>query len=260
MTDTELAQVLSHNRLSTYVQCGRKYALTYLGERPDKTPQGAFLGGIAVHDVIEQIEKAGEGPNVDEDGAIERFRTTFDALISGVVQADIRWGGRGGREDQEWWYATGPGMVITYQRMRELDDQMEWEVIPEMTEAVIGATLDGVSFTGRIDALVATDSGDLIIRDYKTGVYKRPEQRLQLALYAKMMKETLGYHVVIGELCYLRSNARIVFGLEPLYDVLGDWWKAAADGIAKEVYPISPGPMCVSCDVKMLCPWGSVLE
>ncbi len=252
--------VLSHNRLSTYAMCGKKYDLNYnYPELVIKQPQGAFLGGIAVHEAVAEIELDGDALTIDLEQAQEAFSAVFMTLLE-EAQGDIRWGGRGGKENQEWWEEQGPQMVMNFSEIRKLDEQMGWQVLPEFVEAKVGATLDGDVFTGRIDAMVADEDGTLIIRDYKTGVYKRHEQKLQLALYSLLMGETLGLHPVAGELVYLRSNSRVVFTLEPMYDGLRAWWKGAADGIRKEVWSLSPGPMCVSCEVRRSCEYGKTLE
>lgn len=247
-----------------------KYKLEYLDQQ-EKQPQGALIGGSVVHKVIEVLEKEGEALNESifslGGPAEQMFRSHFDEEVehAGGV-GNVRWGGRAsklnpGGEDDSWWRLYGPGMVNGWHRIRQTDAEQGWTLPPEYVEVEVTALLpSGENFICYLDAVVVTDDGEVIIRDYKSGK-PYPTHQLQGSLYAWAVQETLRIPVVGSECVYLRSPvlARERYPVGVLSDAALDWLGAVGKGISQGVFPINPGPFCVSCQVKAGCPYGQTL-
>ncbi len=272
LTGIEMPELrLSHSRASTYSSCGMQYKLKYLDSFTE-APQGPLIAGQVVHKVIEVLEK--EGLATDEDTFVlggpaeQMFRLHFDEEVERAGGAEnIRWGGRSskaypGGEDAEWWRLFGPGLVMGWHRVRQGDVELGWTLPPEYIEVEVTAVLpSGESFICYLDALVVTDDGEVIIRDYKTG---RPYggHKLQGSIYAWAVQSTLHLPVLGAECVYLRTPAldRIRFATSPLVDPVIDWMASVGKGIEAEIFPMNPGPFCMSCAVKAGCPYGQTLE
>lgn len=261
---------LSYSRLSTYASCGKKYDLQY-NQETERTPQGAFIGGICVHDAIEQAEVRGwvlDPENfADEGQACSYFRERFrhECNEAGGIEA-IRWGGRKSKaypqgHDFDWWQAFGPGMLRRFHKLRLSDEEAGMKLHPVYgVERKVNATLpSGTMLTTRLDALVmVTPDGEAGIRDYKTG-QPWAGARYQNTIYAWAVLETLGIPVAWGELVYLAgvSENAIRFPIsEQAIATAMSWLAAAEDGIRKEVYVPNPGSFCSSCSVLGSCEFG----
>lgn len=262
---------LSYSRISTYAGCGKRYELSYVEGTPRK-PQGAFLGGIAVHETIEQAEFRGWWPEpepFEADGdATSFFRERFRHLINeaGGI-AEIRWGGRKSKaypegHTDDWWNEFGPGMLKRYHAVRRGDLDAGLSMHPSYgVEAEVNANLpSGTRMTTRLDALVmVTPDGEAIIRDYKTG-QPYPGARYQNVIYAWAVAQTLGITASYGELVYLGGATpdpiRFPITAEATAAVM-TWLDAAEQGIRKEVFVPNPGPFCVSCPVLAACEVGT---
>jgi hypothetical protein len=265
---------VSFSRLSTYAECGQKFKLSYVDEVP-REPQGAFIGGIAVHETVEDIELAGQARNplffVDDFIAPSQAATLFrEKLMEGVGKVDdpdlIRWGGRKSKlfpngHDLKWWTEFGPGMVMQFHRQRLADDRAGDEVLLEYVEAQVNGTWEkNTPVVTRLDAMVEGRDGRFWIRDYKTG-QARKEQRLQQVLYCMMAEETLNIPIAGAELVYLATTALQVdrFEWQPYEAAIGLWVDEAIAGITSDVYPMSPSSYCTSCSVRSSCSYGRLL-
>lgn len=246
------------------------YKLKYLDEHPQE-PQGALIGGQAVHAVVETLEKSGAALDTalfSEEGAIEHlFGAAFDPMVEAEGgEASVRWGGRPSKlnprgEDAEWWRTYGPGMVRGWHRVRLNDEHLAWSLVPEFVEVEVSAILpSGAPFICYIDAVMETPEG-FVIRDYKTG---KPWEthRTQLALYAWACRQTLGLPVVGGEDVYLKSPTleRARFDTEPLEAPMLDWLGVVGRGVSEGIFMMNPTFMCKTCSVREGCPYGRTLE
>src|SRR3990167_7473197 len=91
---------LSYSSLSSWTSCGEKYRLSYVEHVP-KIPQGALLGGRAIHEAIEESERGGwwerEDAHEPEGPIALQYITSLKTAVAVEVLAGktIRWGGRG---------------------------------------------------------------------------------------------------------------------------------------------------------------------
>ena len=253
---------LSHSQVSTYISCGEKYRLRYV-ERRTPTPQGAFLGGIAVHETIEEAANTGlwsEPEAFEEGGTLHLyFMEKFTELITEAGGSDVvRWGGRKSKtfpngEDLDWWLQFGPGMLRRYHEVKLADVEEGWEVMGAEIEASF--YLDsGTRVVARMDEVLSKSDGAIKVRDYKTG-QSRPEERIQLGLYAQACKVTLGIMPTMGELCYLKKagTAVVDFDAGGWVPTVMRWMELAEDGLRKDVFVAHPSSFCMSCNVQEGC-------
>lgn len=247
-----------------------QYKLKYLDQYPEQ-PQGPLIGGQIVHEVIEELEKA--EVVFDEDTwalsgpAAALFRSLFDEEVEKAGGPEnVRWGGRTSKmnpqgEDAEWWRLYGPGMVEGWRRVRQGDQELGWTLPLEYIEAEVTAVLpSGENFICYLDAIVVTDDGEVIIRDYKTG-RPYPAHKMQGAEYAWAVQETLGLPVIGAECVYLRSATleRVRFDTSSLRAAALAWHGEVGRGITEGIYVMNPGPFCASCAVRAGCPYGQTL-
>lgn len=261
---------VSWSQLQVLADCGEKFHLSYIQKAP-REPQGAFLGGIAVHRAIERAETEGvvlayhEG--ADEQRALARdvisamFLESFDALVSDA-SGPIRWAGRGGNEDDRWWRRMGPAMCRRFLTMRDTDSELGMTVLEETLERSITMALpSGMTLVVRLDAAMMVDSdGLVVVRDYKTG---RPggANPIQLAVYAYALRHALGITASVGEFAYLRSDDRPAqHDLTALIPIVPDLFSRHEATVAAGAFLMNPGPFCKACAVRARCPYGSTLD
>ena len=260
---------LSHTRVATYLSCGEKYRLKYVEEFP-RSPQGAFIGGVAVHETIEEASNTGLWANPEafqepSGDIVVFFREHLLAAVQEAGGAEaVRWGGRKTKtfpqgEDLQWWFTFGPGMLNRYHTLKLQDVEDGWEVFGSEIEATFNLG-SGMRVVARMDEVLSHADGTIKVRDYKTG-QPRPEEVIQLGLYAHACKVTLGFTVTFGELAYLKktSNYLSTFAAQPWIDSVMTWLDRAEGGLSKEVYLLRPSSFCSSCDVKAGCQYGRQL-
>lgn len=262
---------LSHTRISTYADCGMKVKLQYVDEAP-REPQGALIGGIAVHDTLDRLEK--DALMLDEETFLPGGRADevyAEALLrildeeAGGDPSLVRWGGPKSKafptgHDFEWWRLFGPGMVRRGHLVRLADEQTGFTVLD--SELEVSAFLpSGTRFTARIDQLLEHEER-FYIRDWKTGRYTRPSSRLQVVLYAYAVHQTISIPVVGGQIVYLGQAVTKIdtAPADELLPVALQWIAEVERGLDAGVYVMNPGSYCSSCSVRAACPWGSTLE
>lgn len=261
---------LSYSRLSTYASCGKKYDLLY-NQKVERSPQGSFIGGICVHDTIEEAEHREwvfEAESFEEGGAATNYfheRLRHEVNGAGGIAA-IRWGGRKSKaypqgHDFDWWWTFGPGMLKRFHALRLRDEAEGFKIHPvHGVERQVNATLpSGTRLTTRLDALVmVSPDGEAGIRDYKTG-QAWAGGKYQNTLYAWAVLETLGLPVAWGELVYLGAASEKAVRFPITDDAIAasmTWLAAAEDGIRKEVFVPNPGSFCASCPALAFCEVG----
>jgi hypothetical protein len=275
----EALRPISWSQLNSWTRCGEAYRLSYVLNVP-RVPQGALLGGLAVHKAVEDGERAKR--QTEPDFLAGRFHVRLleqawrhvqpweaeAALLpverpedpAGVLEAlgalgkvglgEVRWSGRKTREwdageDLRWWTTTGPQMLRRYARLREADEAAGWHVVEGGIEVEVWSMLpSGRLVHGYIDAwLFATADGEAILRDLKTGAAGF-EDGSQLANYATAVQQAFHVTVKLGQVIYLRAKdpAKMIeaFDLEPLQPIVERRFADFEKGLAAEVFPLKP--------------------
>jgi hypothetical protein len=259
---------LSYSSLSTYQSCGRQWELSYFTPDVPRIPQGAFLGGIAMHEAIEwaENEKAWKqelGPILVESAASTRFQELVDE--AGGARG-IRWAGRKSAqypagEDYDWWTFHFGVFSRRWIELRNLWDFEGHQLVPGSVEMTFRAGLPDseVALTGRTDAIFADPDGEIRAVDYKLG-RKGGADVFQLAIQAWAIAQARELTITTGQFVYLRGPQVDTLDLTPYLPLVpklfGDLEKAVEAG----VFLHNPGPFCVSCSVRLSCEVGQLLS
>jgi len=252
-------------RLSTWLECPRRYRMTYLDRPPPpKGPPWAHNSlGAAIHNALAgwwrlplaERTVAAAGRLVD--------RGWIDEGFADETQS-VRW-----REQ-------AIEMVQGY--VTHLDPADE----PVGVERTVATRTDVIVFSGRIDRLDARSAPDgagteLVVVDYKTGRHlltvDDARGSMALALYALAASRVLRrpchrvelHHLPSGQvLAWSHSDASLARQLSRAEDIAQEC--AAADeqlreGLPEqrydEVFPPRPSPFCGWCDYLRHCPEGA---
>ena len=254
---------LSFSQLQTYQSCGKKYELSYV-QRVEREPQGAFLGGTAIHRAIQEAEGYGwwlDDANVSGPTApmVARF---LEILETKVAEAGgpgaIRWGGRGQGEDLAWWRKQGEFMCRRYVATRQAMEASGWAPITHGVEMRVEATFDevGEPIVGYLDKFLMHEEGEPLIVDYKSGKIGGAEP-MQFATYAALVKATRGIDVERGVAVYLRApdaGRRVApMRFADLTERMPRTFSVLARGIDAGLFEPNPSAFCKSCSVRAHC-------
>ena len=249
---------ISPSQVMSYIGCPKRYHLERIEQVPQQ-PQGALIGGSAVH---ECIEKALGGERVD-------FADVFAFLISEVGGADkVRWGGRRskaypGGEDESWWLDNAPMFIRRALDLVLADREQGWDIFA--VEAALNVEMNGHPWRLRADLIQQhRESGNLLISDWKSGARESEFTPFQTALYAQAASILFGHPVEsISARCVMlrKDGAEMVSGYEPARSIplalrFADEF---VEGRNNDYWPMRPSGMCVGCSVKAACPFGQTL-
>lgn len=266
----------SWSQLNTYNDCGQKYYLSYIVKAP-REPQGALIGGILVHSVIEVSEREGwwtdaanfarpAAPNAPEAPAIALYHERLDEEIAKAGGLDaIRWAGRGGGEDYRWWWTQGEFMLRRYQQTREQMHGLGWGLAEDRTEYRVEVMIEGTRkpIVAYLDKYLMHETGEPLIVDWKTGKIGNAAP-LQFATYAKVVQATRGVLVSRGVAAFLRApdaERRVQpVNFLPLLDRLAELYNGLEDGIDAGLFPPHPSWMCKGCSVRSACWYWNATE
>lgn len=259
MSQPRLVKV-SATKLSTWLDCPRRFLLTYL----ERAPRGTWAHlsyGNAVHLALRDAYG-------DEDSS---------GLPSEVLVAR-HWTDGGFRDEaqaQQWrqaavelvtrYRAQGPGRPV------------------HSTERTLGARTDRIVIDARVDRIDRRRSDDpdeeLVVVDYKTG--RRPltetdaRSSMALAFYALAVRQSLRrpcstvelHHLPSGErICWTHDEASLVRHIEraevvalEMQQAVDSWEGSDGSAAVRDtLFPASPGPLCGFCDVRTACGQASV--
>lgn len=253
---------LSFSQLSTYSGCGEKYRLSYI-ERVPRRPQGPFIAGIAVHEAIATSEDEGWWEDeANADGPTKPIVAEFlerfdDGVAKAGGRAEVRWGGRGGSEDVEWWHHHGELMMRRYANIRRSWAGEGWGSIG--TEYRVVVTLPGLDrpVIGYLDKFLMHEGGEPLIVDWKTGKVGGADP-LQFATYAEMIAQARGIEVRRAVAVYLRAatmeqGVQEVSGFAALRERVGGEFATLAKAIEADLFTVNPQSYCSSCSVNAHC-------
>jgi len=120
-----------------------------------------------------------------------------------------------------------------------------------------------LNILGYIDQWLVVDSnGEGIIRDWKSGYFDPGPN--QLAMYAWMVRESLGITVERGQLVKLKlkdiDKCVVDYDLSKLVDLVPQQLLGLVEQLKHDtIFPVKPSNFCGSCTVKASCAFGSQL-
>jgi len=264
----KLPEHLSFSALSSYAECGEKWRLER-GYGIQGPTWWNTLGGTAVHEVTEMVDRVKFGEDVE----VQPFAHVFERVTAeelekgGWTEADIKPSGRKTKDwpngqDRDWWYVHGPLYVSAWIRWRESSNLRLWETpwgSPGI-EVPIEAMVAGRKFKAFIDRVFMHPNGrDLTVVDLKAGNHE-PKSVLQLGSYKIGMLRDYGENVVDGGFWMAKNHDKDGDGLkymEPLDRFTPEFVDAQYDmawrGIMGGIFLPSPSNFCGSCSVRQFC-------
>lgn len=243
------------SRLTTWLDCPRRYRLTYLDRpSPPKGPPWAHNTiGAAVHLALARwwsLPLAGRTPAAG--------RTLVASAWSSEGFAD--------EASAALWRERSAAMVEGYLAAVDPADE------PLGVERTVAVPTAALALSGRVDRVDARGD-EVVIVDYKTGRWvpglDDVRGSLALALYALAARRTFRRHCATVELHHLPSgqvasfehtDASLARHLGRAEDIAAEAVAAtealAAGGDAEQHFPARPGPACGWCDYVRSCPIG----
>ena len=246
-------------RLTTHLDCPRRYRLTYLDRpAPPRGPASAHTSvGAAVHLALARWWSEPLGRRTPARAA-ELVRAAWPSAWAPA-------GFRDGEQSAEHLERAATAVAACVERLDPADEP----VGVERTVATRTATL---AVSGRVDRIDARD-GELVVVDYKLG--RRPPEdadartSLALGLYAVATARTLRrpctrvelHHVPSGTVAVAEhdetSLARKVAEAESIArDAVRATEQLAAGADPDATFPATPSALCAWCDVRPACPVG----
>jgi len=234
-------------KLTTWLDCPKRYELTYIDKVPKGPPWAHNSLGLSVHNALRDWF------------LLPVAERTVDAAAAAVRGDWIDLGYRDA-EQSAGWQERATTMVTDYVRTLDPTDE---PIGIERTVALRTQTLALSGRADRIDVRSSVDGGEeLVVVDYKTGRHllstDDARSSLALAVYARASERTLRRRCRKVELHHLPSGQVIAWEYD---DGALERHLARAEGIAAEIaateeFAPRPGVMCGYCDVVRECESG----
>jgi RecB family exonuclease len=249
-------------RLSTWLDCPRRYRMTYLDRPPpSKGPPWAHNSlGASIHNALAGWWRL-------------PFRERSVASAGALLERDWLTDGYADDAQSALHRRRAKAMVEAY--VTGLDPGRE----PLGVERTVATKTDLIAFSGRIDRLDdRAELGELVVVDYKTGRHlltvDDARSSLPLALYALAAERVMRrpcrrvelHHLPTGRvLAWEHTPESLHRQLRRAEDIATECAAAderfrdgMADGSVDEVFPPRPGPWCGWCDFRAHCPEGDL--
>jgi RecB family exonuclease len=252
-------------RLTTWVDCRRRYLFTYLDPRPKAGPWAHYSVGSSVHEALRRWW---------DEPVEQRTPERAAALVA------RHWVDQGFRDDAQSEAARVRAQDWVRAYAATLDPQRE----PVGVERTVGAVTDVLSIRGRVDRIDERIDDDghrfLVVVDYKTS-RRAPtpddaRSSLQLAMYSAAVERTLRapcrtvelHHVPTGTIAeweyrpgqrerQLGRAGEVAVEIQEHEQAWRDAGGADADPAWTAAhFPAEAGPGCSWCDVRSSCAEG----
>lgn len=271
-----LPEHVSHSQLSSWVgRCQVAFFLERIAKAP-ALPAWWLLGGSAVHEVTEELDRRGLEFGLDPAEMSvtleleELFLGNLDKQIreaeeaSAVPKEDWLAAGFRPKQDEGYWRRSGPQMVQNWLTWRENTGWKIWELAAGLTPAIelkldVTSELNGVprSVLGAPDRVMVLPNGELVIVDVKSGS-TTPKTVLQQGLYATMLEIEYGVRPRYGTFVKVGVKAGGVHTpLTPLakYDerYFQHLFTAYRAQVETGTFLPNVGDMCDRCSVAAFC-------
>ena len=237
---------LTHSRMCTYEDCPKHYFYSYvLNLTPEpKYPEYGKLGSKA-HSVIENFYK-----NVTIPCDPEHY---FDHLIGKLYEYEFR--------DIVDYKKNMIGGLLNFlemetKRYNNLEDKELF--IPKYNELYIKSEINGIKFSGRVDAVYEKPDGSLVAVDYKFTSSNSigNTQKQQATIYAILLDEELGVNFSEFEFWFLRHKKATIKSVkitDKLINSTRQNVKVIEGKINNMAFSRKPSWLCAYCEYQSLC-------
>jgi DNA helicase-2/ATP-dependent DNA helicase PcrA len=231
---------LSANAVQNYVTCPMKFKLQRDWKIPGEAA-AALQYGYAIHTVLKQYyDPAAHATEITAANIVQAFEKEFG---KGVIDDPVQ------------------RRMYEEQGARQLRALIEAR--PKSSIEILAAEhkftfkLGGLDIVGRIDRMDRLDDDAVRVVDYKTGSPKDSkfaDESLQLSIYA-MGVSRMGYRPRDLVLVNVQDGSEVVsFRTPKQLETAQRKIEEAAEGIAGGEFEPKPGPHCVWCEFRKLCP------
>ena len=241
----------SPSRLSTFLQCARKYDFQVVKKLPTKPSPHLDLGSN-VHAALRDWLRL-PPPRRSWDALLEAYRAAWRGNMPSFA--------RRSRDELRDWGERGKAML------RRFFDEAPPDLEPMAIEKWVGIDFGDIEVRGKVDRLDLLPDGSLRIVDYKTGKFSKSPDRvraddLAAAVYARGASTFMaGAPVMDVEYLYLETMERLTF---PIDDAWQEQRETAVATLARAALaaeqggdlPPSPSALCAWCDFRERCPEG----
>src|SRR5579872_3630901 len=254
-----LPRSLSPSKVSTFRDCALAFRFSAI-DRLEEPPSPATTKGTLVHVALERLFWHHEPGDRSREVAHAELRAAW-ALMEESGELDMIGLDEAGRTA---FLADAATLVDGYLRLEDPD-----AVTPVGVELTLEAEIasgdhsSGLLLRGIIDRLDVTDTGELVVVDYKTGRVpseRQEQQRLGgVQFYALLCEQVLGRRPSKVRLLYLREPVCIEAdpsdqALRGLRQRTVAVWSAIERACATEDFRPKPSALCNWCAYKPLCP------
>jgi putative RecB family exonuclease len=244
---------LSPSKVTSFRDCALAFRFNAIEHLPDE-PTVATVKGTLVHCVLERLfwrHPAGQRSVAAAEAELAQAWTELqsdpDFLSLALPEAEA-----------ERMRSDATGLVRNYFLLEDPD-----RVTPVGVELTLDAQVGDMRLRGIIDRLDLTDSGDLVVIDYKTGRAPSPayEQAklVGVTIYALLCQEVLGRRPVQVRLLHLKEPTTII--AEPSDQAIRGQrqkavavWSAIERACRDEDFRPRTSPLCNYCRFQAFCP------
>lgn len=259
---------VSFSQLGTWNECQQKYVIQR-AYHPPEVPAWWFIAGTAYHEATEMYDRMRYDSDHNDGVSASDLTDYYLTLIDeGIAKADkvnpdrTAWM-RGGRVSKEFpdkeveafYKAKAPEWCQRYHDHVTQSGEQLWPLADGSPAIEVGFLVDlgGVIIKGAIDRLIVAPTGQLGVRDLKTGSGTNgPEQ---LGLYATATEMLLGIRPSYGDFFYSRKGPSAPVSLDrfsiPFWTTI--YTAFDAQRRAGVIVP-NVGEHCNRCNVARYCP------
>lgn len=241
----------SPSRLSTFLQCPRKYDFQHVKKLPTKPSPHLDLGSN-VHAALRDWLRLAPAARTWE-ALLESYRAAWRQNRPAFATRT--------RDELREWGERGKAML------RRFADDVAPDLAPLALEKWVGIDFGDLEVRGKVDRVDQLPDGSLRVVDYKTGRYPKDPARtraddLAAAVYARgSSTDFVGAPVADVEYLYLDTMERLTFPIDDAWQAqremaIGTLARAAFEAEKSGDLPPQPSPLCAWCDFKARCPEG----